>query len=283
MNQEGFIRVKAGNPCPICKKTDWCGVSADGVWAVCMRVEGGLKQCKNGGYLHRLKDSPPVPVRRMAPTLPPRRSLLNMADYHAALRKKWTPALLTEWAEKLNVWEYALDRLQPAWDSAAGALAFPMRDGAGTVVGIRLRAEDGRKWAVGGSKEGLFYDPDLEVKRDLVVCEGPTDAAAAYSLDLDVVGRPSCASGVQVLIDLARRLRVRTVTIIADHDQTKVRPDGGAYHPGLDGAVKLIGELRRVARIVVPPAKDMRAWFGSYRVTRAQFDMLADAAKWRMA
>jgi hypothetical protein len=157
-----------------------------------------------------------------------------------------------------------------------------MRDGAGQVVGIRLRAQDGRKWAVRGSREGLFYPPDLGPVEELIVCEGPTDTAAALSLMLDAVGRPSCSGAVAELLELVKRLRVRCLTIVADHDAPRERPDGAIYQPGLDGARRLMAELRRMARIVLLPAKDFRAWYRA-GATRDQFDELARAAKWRLA
>ncbi len=273
-------RVSHAHPCAVCKKPDWCGYSEDGVWAVCMRVQSE-KATANGGWLHRLKDSPPPPMRVRTLPPPPRPALVDMGKYHAALRARWTPADLEKHAEALDVWEFALDALQPAWDPAHEALAFPMRDGSGSVTGIRLRNAEGKKWAVRGGGDGLFYAPDLTVKDDLVICEGPTDTAAALSLGLDAVGRPSCSSGVAHLVALVKRLRVRSLTIVADHDAPHVRPDGGTYSPGLDGARKLIGEVGRMARIVVPPAKDIRAWFKA-GATREQFDVLARNAKWRM-
>jgi hypothetical protein len=159
-----------------------------------------------------------------------------------------------------------------------------MRDGAGKVVGIRLRAADGRKWSVKGGHEGLFYSPALEVKDTLYVCEGPTDTAAALSMGVPAVGRPSCLGAVEHLKALVVRLRVRSLTIIADHDRPRELPDGRIAHPGLDGTRKLIAELRRMARIVVPPAKDMREWFaaGALELNRAAFDGLVAAAQWRM-
>jgi hypothetical protein len=273
-------RVSAKKPCPICKKMDWCGFSADGVWAVCMRVQSD-KPTRNGGFLHRLKDAPPPPMRRVAPP-PPRPKLLDMGAYHAALRKRWTPEQLGEWGEVLGVWEFALDALQPAWDPAAGAVAFPMRDGEGKITGIRLRAADGRKWAVRGGTDGLFYDPGMGPVQDLVVCEGPTDTAAALSLQLPAVGRPSCLGAVEELKALCFRLRVRSLTIVADHDEPHQREDGSIWFPGMEGAVKLIGQMKRMARIVQPPAKDLRQWFRE-GATREQFDLLARNASWRLS
>lgn len=89
-----FIRVSNQHPCPICEKPDWCGVSADGHIAICMRIEeGSIKETKNGGYLHILKENrPPL---NYSPTFtpskdPPQRAspeVLNRVyqDLHAQL------------------------------------------------------------------------------------------------------------------------------------------------------------------------------------------------------
>jgi hypothetical protein len=214
-------RVSAKHKCVLCQHPDWCGYSADGVWAVCMRVKSD-RPTANGGWLHRLKDAPPAPFRPALRPPPPRPSLLDMSKYHAALRRLWKPEDVAAWAERLNVWEYALEALQPAWDAAHEALAFPMRDGDGVVTGIRLRNAEGKKWAVTGGKDGLFYAPEL-AGPDLVICEGPTDTAAALSLDLPAVGRPSCLGAVAELKALCLRLRVKSLTIVADHDTPHLR------------------------------------------------------------
>jgi len=58
-----WLRVTASNPCPICRKGDWCRVTADGSLAGCMRVETGCFRVKEGRdgstvYLHRLTSDP---------------------------------------------------------------------------------------------------------------------------------------------------------------------------------------------------------------------------------
>lgn len=280
MKQE-WLRVTRAEPCPICEKPDWCGVSRDGVWAVCMRTES-WKATRNGGWLHRLRDLPAPPVRRSAGRAPPRRrQAVDCAAYHAALRRRWDWCLLDGLSMSLGVSVEALEGLEPALDELNGAFAFPMRDYMGRVVGVRLRDHKGRKWAVRGSREGLFFAPGMERCQDLVVCEGPTDCAAARSLGLPAVGRPSCAGAVGELGALAQRLGVQTVTIVADHDAPRRRPDGTTYNPGMDGAVALGRVLRRTWRVVVPPAKDLRAWVWE-GTTREEFDALAKNSSWRV-
>jgi len=48
---EPFRRVSRREPCPICGKTDWCGINSR--LAVCMRVKSGYP-VSNGGWLHKL-------------------------------------------------------------------------------------------------------------------------------------------------------------------------------------------------------------------------------------
>jgi hypothetical protein len=243
-----------------------------------MRIQGA-RQARNGGWLHRLKDAP-VEARRPLPP-PCDRKLLDSAAYHAALRRKWDWRDADGLALDLGVDMDALETLQPAYDAMNEAFAFPMRDGAGKVCGIRLRNFEGRKWAVRGSKEGLFYDPGLEIGDDLVVCEGPTDTAAAISLGLRAVGRPSCAGGADALAELARRLRVKRVSIVADHDAPHRRPDGSAWYPGREGAAALAKGLKRMWRMILPPAKDFRAWLHG-GATADQFNALASSASWKL-
>jgi hypothetical protein len=62
---EKIVRVSRKQPCPICNHADFCGVSADGVLAFCMRVsQGSIKTAGNGAYIHKLRfdDAAPTPT-----------------------------------------------------------------------------------------------------------------------------------------------------------------------------------------------------------------------------
>jgi DNA primase len=121
-----------------------------------------------------------------------------------------------------------------------------MRDGAGSIVGIRLRADDGRKWAVKGSHQGIFI-PSVQAQPIVYVTEGPTDTAAALTIGLYAIGRPSCNSGGQELKTACKRLGIRKAVLVADNDE-----------PGIKGASKIASELGLPTCIYVPPAKDLR-------------------------
>lgn len=182
------------------------------------------------------------------------------------------PAMLREWrsiasanpVHEVEVRERSLGipagglvRMGAAWAIAIGALAAPMmnRPG-GDVIGVRIRDDSGKKWAIAGSKNGLFVPKAFCGVGMLYLPEGLTDTAALVGLGLDAVGRPSCNGGrdmVRAMVKLANRPAV----VVADRDT-----------PGENGAELLASELARDGcrvRILKPPpgVKDMRAWVSS--------------------
>lgn len=259
-----WLRVNRQRPCPVCKKSDWCTYTSDGRAVCCMRVEG-VKPMRNGGWLHRVgDDTARARSARVtwdaAPTRRCEAALFDAAAYHAGLRVKGDWRDVDGLALSLGLCPYALATLEPAWDHWSDAWAFPMRDGAGKVLGIRLRADNGRKWAVKGSREGLFFDPAVGRVPEVMLCEGPTDTAAAISLGFVAVGRPSCAGGVDQTRAFCFRHGVQRVIVMADQDVPHRRPDGSTWYPGRDGAQRLVAALGLPFRMVMPPAKDLRRW-----------------------
>jgi len=258
-------------------------MSPDGDAVICYRVQSS-KEAGNGGWLHRLRDAPnwrAPPVRKTRP--PPVRRPFDAAAYHARLREAWDHVWLDGLSLSLGVSMDALERLEPAWDARHQAFAFPMRDGDGRIVGIRLRDHGGRKWAVSGSKSGLFYPTDIAGGGEVVVLEGPTDTAAALTIGLNAVGRPSCNAGVDELARLVERLRVKKVAIVSDNDRAHRRPtDDAIWRPGSDGAFNLPQKLKRIYRVVVPPCKDFRDWAASASLDREGFETYAKNVKWRL-
>jgi hypothetical protein len=248
---------------------------------VCMRVQSRYPT-KNNGWLHILKERDPS-----APLPPPPPTRLRKFDaekYHAGIRSEWDHVWLDGTALSLGVSEEALDRLRPGYDSFHHACGFPMRDADGKVVGIRLRSFMAKKWAVSGSQDGLFYDHEMVLgpERELVVCEGPTDTAAALTLGLCACGRSSCGTGADLLKALCKRLGARLVSIVSDNDEFK-DVGGQLKRPGLDGATALGKSLGRFYRVVTPPNphKDLRAWVSS-GLTAQAWSRFADVATKKM-
>lgn len=293
-----WVRVSKREPCKICSRGDWCGITRDGSVAHCMRVESP-HPCPSGGWFHFLKERPQRPTARHGPKPPVRQRRLfdaerAMAGFRAEFEgdgvKRDIFDSLIEIADDLRLPAACIDRLLVGRSAFHGAWAFPMLDGAGKTVGIRLRAYGGSdKWAVGGSRDGLFYDPDVQpseaayngVKgREIVVVEGATDCIAGYALGLPCVGRSACSTGGEALRELCARLMVTRVTIVSDNDDYKFRPDGTPWRPGIEGAQALARQLRRTYRIVTPPKKDLREWYYS-GLNAETFWMVADFQQWR--
>jgi hypothetical protein len=257
------VRVTKKQRCPICQKDSWCLLHPEVV--LCMRVANNRpKLLKSGetGYLHKLNQSISIPR-------PQPKTRVPTVD----VRK-----LLTQWranpvrqlqtlAGALGVSSEALGALGAVYASDHHGWAFPMFDGRGGLVGIRLRDDNGRKWAVTGSHQGLFYADSLG--SDLcVICEGPTDTAAAMTLGYGSIGRPSCSGGVNDIAVLVQTRRIRRAVIVADNDT-----------PGLNGAKMLADHLPIPSCLLILPCKDVRQfvnWGGDKRV----MDALINTAVW---
>lgn len=279
-----WVRVSKRMPCPICGHHDWCGITSDGAVARCMRVESARPSPSGeGGWIHTLGDEVvPRPVVNHPPNPRPN------VDWERLLGK-WRfntqPGQLRRLATGLGVTTHSLERLGAAYAAQYKAWAFPMRNGRGYIIGIRLRNDAGQKWAVRGSHQGLFW-PDMNTGADpLIITEGPTDAAAVLDLGFDVVGRPSCSGGTRLLQQAFERGTSRDVVILADRDEPKKRPDGTTWYPGQEGAEQLaqqLAGLTRSTRIIKPlKGKDARAWVQS-GATRHLVDMvISNACFWR--
>jgi phage/plasmid primase-like uncharacterized protein len=166
------------------------------------------------------------------------------------------PGRLDQLAAGLGLSVTSLCQLGLGWSAQHRAWSFPMTDANGNVLGIRLRRTDGRKFSVKGGREGLFVpEGATEDKSPLLICEGPTDAAALLDMGFrGVVGRPNCTGGIKLLAELVRRRQPPEVVIVSDGDE-----------PGQVGAGTLALVLVAYApavRVIAPPEgiKDAREW-----------------------
>jgi hypothetical protein len=257
-----------------------------------MRVQSA-KAVKNGGWFHPFG----VAGRRPLPSPPRRRPPINATAIHRDWLASTTPGAVAAFAASLGVSAPSLAAVGAAWAAPYEAWAFPMCDGYGNVVGIRLRKERG-KFAVGGSRQGIFLPwgwdgspsrplpaqdghvgeaslPEtgaagVSAQRTLFVCEGPTDTAATLDLGLFAAGRPNCCCGGLEMRTYARQHKCDRAVIIADNDK-----------PGLDGARRVGQELRLPHAIYVPPAKDVRE-FVRLGGTRAMIENTLSQTVWNV-
>lgn len=163
-------------------------------------------------------------------------------------------------AMHLGVTVDSLRSLRVGMSAEETASTWPMRDASALVVGIRLvslpwAAREGSKWSRRGSRSGMFMSRDATVDRSrLWITEGASDTAAALGLGLWAIGRASCGTSTNEVLDYLQWHSVREATIVADNDAA-----------GLSGAKRLARAIARsgaAVSIVAPPSGygDLREW-----------------------
>jgi len=260
--KQKWVRATRAHPCPVCKKPDWCAIGER--FVNCMRL-ANEHPCNNGGWLWPKGNDAPAarPVREWRP---------EPAEHHDfnGLMREWRQdtARLSAFAAQIGASKEALESLECAWSEPYRAWAFPMKDGSGATIGIRLRTDAGKKFAVRGSRQGLFESSN-PAAQTAFICEGPTDTAAALSIGLWAVGRPSCSCGNEQLKVLLAARGVRRAVILADNDT-----------PGINGAQRLATEICLPCALLILPAKDCRA-FIQCGGTRQLVEVLLKQTLWR--
>lgn len=273
-----MLRVSKKNPCPICKKYDWCLIGKSSV--MCMRVlSTRSKTMADGsvGYLHRTDGSTYVKPNE------PRKAPERVRDWGDML-KEWRERLGSDvpslYASKIGLPVSALAPLGAQRAPYPDTVAFPMRNGSNAIVGVRLRNGEGKKWAVTGSHQGLFIPQGFPSGHTAYFVEGPTNTAAGLAMGVLTIGRPNNVGGVFDINDLIKNTSIRKAVIVGDTDRDKFRPDGSHYNPGADGANALAEHLKIPNCTLLLPVKDMRE-FHSLGGNKQMLDNLVNQCVWR--
>lgn len=247
------LAASRSNRCPVCGKDSWCLIDKARGLTICPRTVSARK-IGEAGYMHD-DGSYQGKARAMDAQMarPKPQPKIDAEGIMAGFQKAATEALVVMEAVRLGVTAEALWTLGVGYDRNHRAFAFPMHDHNGRMVGIRLRrSEDGFKWAITGSRNGLFYPP-LSHDGPIMLPEGPTDTAAMLTLGFDTIGRPFCRGGIDALCEVFSGLN-RPAVIVADQDKA-----------GIEGAEATAAALFGIAawvKVITPPPriKDTRAW-----------------------
>jgi hypothetical protein len=263
-----FVRVSRRRPCPICQRIKFCLVERatqdDPDRVLCTKIESP-RRWGEAGWLHVLRQGagrPSNSVRAVCIPVSPAKFSGITARFEGAM----TDERLQRLAAGLGLTSGSLRRLGAGAAigadlemlgtpcKSAGCWTFPMRNAGGTVIGVRLRTPDGFKYAIRGSRQGLFIPADLGAPPQLLIAEGPTDTAALLDLGFAAIGRPCCTGGTRHVVELVRRINPTSIVIVADADEF-----------GLKGAADLalaLAAYTRDVRLIRPPdgIKDARAW-----------------------
>jgi hypothetical protein len=250
-----YARVTRRQRCPICDGPDWCLIKRDGTQAVCPRVwEGCAREwwSKAGnflGYVHVLREDVRQYVRRM-----PAREPEVKLDVGSALELMLYASEACAWiGQDIGVsWESLL-ALGTRWNRGHDAAAFPMSDADGCYIGIRLRRPSGFKWAVKGSRNGIFL-PAAMPDGPVLIPEGPTDTAACLDLGYAAIGRPCAQAGFGYVLEWFRREDRAAVVVGEAFDK---RGDGVRFAEKL---AELLSSNWIRTQVIYPPVKDIRQW-----------------------
>ena len=267
------MRTRRGLECPVCGHRDgYCLRMNDGSAALCAKADGtgSVKRYGEYGHLYLMDTGLATRDVAMLPTVKRKRDRTDK-ELHAI----WAPRARHWWKDNgaevgrlaviLGVAEWALAELCVGWDGKSWT--FPERNGAGLIVGINRRFEDGAKRCATGSRRGLTYSETwADNAGPVLLVEGGSDVAAGITLGLAVVGRPSNVGGVDMLRVLLKGSDKRVV-VVGERDK---KVDG--RWPGMDGAKSVsVGLAKRLGRSVscrlLPGgAKDLRAWLLAQRL-----------------
>jgi len=225
-----------------------CGEGGDVIDYLCRRYD-----CNKAELLKRLKGEVQSTGKSVQPKQIVRPPVVEeeKPDF-AEMIYRWayetTDDQVIEFSNQLNVDYEALCCLQPCWAPQYKMWAFPMISPMDEIVGIRLRGRDGRKLSVKGSKDGLFIPP-IDIEMPVMICEGPTDTAAALTLNYYAIGRAN-ANGVSCMeqaVAYIRKHNIYDVILVMDNDAA-----------GMKSAKKFQELLKMRCRRLLLPTKDFR-------------------------
>lgn len=258
-----FIRVSKEQPCPICGRPDYCELGAKAV--LCQRVSSNRPNTHQaGGWYHFYEDGNAYRPDLNKSLARPKPILKNADNLIESLRYLTTEKQYQQLGYELNIQVDALKATGCAWFANYNAWCWPMYDGSLNVIGLRLRNSQGFKWAVPGSNNGVFlnldamYDEHLDSKC-VFITEGPSDTASLLALGFTTIGRPTCATGFEIIKELLGKIGTYKVVIVADNDDLK-QAGNRQFRPGIESAQKLKQFLGIKSCVWLPPSpcKDVR-------------------------
>lgn len=246
-----YVRVTSLHPCPKCGHHKGCLTHSSGQKCICVRLRSP-NPCGAAGWLHYGVSSPPVKVEKQP------RKYLKTEEVHQFLHSiQWgkIDKLLIKHAQLLKLDVQSIWYMQAAYEPKEAVLAFPMFNAEFRPIGCRFRRRDGKKWSLKGGREGVFMSWMLTASRPVIIAEGPTDAAALVEAGFkNVLGRPNCSGGGQIIRDLLRNHPHTPVVVVSDPDE-----------PGLAGAQRLVLSLPNPAVVLAGPS-DIREYVTRFAV-----------------
>jgi len=257
-----------------------------------MRKKSG-KESKNGGWVFHLDkpiDTSPLSADRRKETLTDTerdRIWRRVLDEYRTPEQHRVRDLAIDWGVSLK----SLNELGIVWGRMFGKECWmlPQHNSDGKVVGVLRRFTDGKRFYVRGSRPGLHYGFEPNRGGPVLLVEGASDTAAAITMGLGAIGRPSNVGGVRDLSAIIMGDVYRKMIVLGENDRKRhaeLKPDAQERHnprcrccrlcwPGKSGALYVAAQLNdRLSRgpwkgtisVKMPPAgaKDLREWLNRH-------------------
>ena len=228
-----------------------------------MREESGT-ECRNGGWIHQLKEGQVATSQLPVYKKPVRKSTIEFNSIQAELWR--SGCVMVDGASYgLGITCPSLRRLGIGYLKDSDADTFPMKNEVGEIVGIRIRQRrTGSKWAYKGGGDGLFVPEGFKPWEPYAIVEGPTNTGTMLDWGIECIGRPNNLGGLGIILDLITKYSPPSVLIIGDND--KINPKTGK-RPGEQGVnqlmLQIVENFRHGRATAIYPPKginDVRAW-----------------------
>lgn len=270
--------------CPVCDASSWCTISADGSLVRCCRAPSDRPAPSKRGepaWIHVVHGvvSERIQLRpekeRKYKTVKQVTEIANRAFNH-----RLAQSTREQLARDLGVSYGALCAMCVGYgtDDDGPYSTWPSRNAIGEMIGINRRYQDGTKKLQYGTQGGLYYCVPRAglATRTVIVVEGGSDTAAAYTIGLFAIGRHSNTGGA----DMIKAMGVENLLVLGEWDEHAEKRGNpkhpwcpadckGCSHcfPGLFGAKTVAQQLG--CKYVFPPAgcKDLREVLAQGRVS----------------
>jgi len=224
-----WARVSRSNRCPICDRYHWCTVNSEAGLVRCTKVKSERESIGSDGSaswihqvsqgLHKFKfnqqfNQQPKPVISIEEI-----SALSKGMFHHPMAE----SAREREADNLGVPAWTLLNLKVGYgiDQVGEFTSWPIRNFKRQIIGIMRRYRSGKKLTFKGtSNAGLFIPESILPMDTLWIVEGGSDTAAASSIPVSAIGRPSNSGGSRVIAGLLKTMPfVKNVIVWGENDR----------------------------------------------------------------
>lgn len=273
-NKTQWCRRPKGTPCPVCGRDSWCTISEDGKTVRCTRAPSDKPAFSKRGevaWIHEVGLQIPT-VQLIRASKPEYKSIKEVTRIVECAYFHEKGGKIREWlSNTLGVSLRSVEAMFVGYGEDSDGKVYscwPSRDAQGNFVGASRRYLDGTKKTIYGTQAQLYYPVNRSrLRKDLaLIVEGGSDPAAAYTIGLYAIGRPSNTGGAAHIKAMGLDCQL---LVMGERDEAPEKRGVHSWcsatcqgcshcYPGLFGAKHTASELG--CKYIMPPAgcKDLR-------------------------